>query len=119
MFQKLELKKDGLEMRQKDYITAFSADKKFIKTLSVADEEALRADVQQKTSQVSYVHVHFLTFRHITEIITIWCCARVRGLYLISIRENISWRQINKVILICLMFNVVMQSMKQTKLNPK
>ena len=50
--QKLEMKKDSLETRQKDYITAFSSDKKFIKTLSIADEEALRADVQQKSSQV-------------------------------------------------------------------
>ena len=62
----LEMKKDSLETRQKDYITAFSTDKKFIKTLSIADEEALRTDVQQKSSQVwSAVHEGLHSFVHI------------------------------------------------------
>ncbi|XP_063679738.1 HAUS augmin-like complex subunit 6 [Bolinopsis microptera] len=57
--KKLEMKKDSLETRQKDYITAFSTDKKFIKTLSIADEDALRTDVQQKSLQVKQ-HLHRL-----------------------------------------------------------
>ena len=56
------MKKDSLETRQKDYITAFSTDKKFIKTLSISDEEALRTDVHQKSSQVCFFQCTYSMF---------------------------------------------------------